>query len=58
MSTSFLRSVATAPRPDFGVPFIQHEIYREVVYIFYGKMSVYLKALERDAGDSWAAWVG
>ena len=39
-------------------PFIQHEIYREAVYIFYGKMSVYLKALERDAGDSWTAWVG
>ena len=36
----------------------QDEIYREAVYIFYGKMSVYLKALERDAGDSWAAWVG
>ncbi|MHC5796545.1 hypothetical protein ACVXZ4_10345 [Lacisediminihabitans sp. FW035] len=39
-------------------PFIQHEIYREAVYIFYGKISVYLKALNRDAGDSWAAWVG
>lgn len=39
-------------------PFVQHEIYREAVYIFYGKISVYLKALERDAGESWAAWVG
>jgi hypothetical protein len=39
-------------------PFIQHEIYREAVYIFYGKLSVYLKALERDAGHEWAAWVG
>jgi hypothetical protein len=39
-------------------PFIQHEIYREAVYIFYGKLSVYLKALERDAGESWAMWVG
>jgi hypothetical protein len=39
-------------------PFVQHEIYREAVYIFYGKLSVYLKALERDAGDEWAAWVG
>lgn len=39
-------------------PFTQHEIYREAVYIFYGKVSVYLKALERDAGDRWAAWVG
>lgn len=39
-------------------PFVQHEIYREAVYIFYGKLSCYLKALERDAGDEWAAWVG
>jgi len=39
-------------------PFVQHQVYREAVYIFYGKLSVYLKALERDAGESWAAWVG
>jgi hypothetical protein len=39
-------------------PFVQHEIYREAVYIFYGKLSVYLKALERDPGPEWAAWVG
>ena len=34
------------------------KIYREAVYIFYGKLSVYLKALERDAGQQWAMWVG
>ena len=39
-------------------PFVQHEVYREAVYIFYGKLSVYLKALGRDAGEEWAAWVG
>ena len=39
-------------------PFVQHQIYREAVYIFYGKLSVYLKALERDAGQQWAMWVG
>jgi len=39
-------------------PFVQHQIYREAVYIAYGKLSVYLKALERDAGPEWAAWVG
>ena len=39
-------------------PFVQHEIYREAVYIFYGKLSVYLKALTREAGEEWAAWVG
>ena len=26
--------------------------------IRYGKLSVYLKALERDAGEEWAAGVG
>lgn len=39
-------------------PFVQHEIYREAVYILYGKLSVYLKALEQDAGERWTAWVG
>jgi hypothetical protein len=39
-------------------PFVQHEIYREAVFILYGKLSVYLKALERDAGEQWAMWVG
>jgi len=39
-------------------PFVQHQIYREAVYIYYGKLSVYLKALERDAGEAWAGWVG
>jgi hypothetical protein len=39
-------------------PFVQHEVYREAVYIFYGKLSCYLRALERDAGPEWAAWVG
>jgi hypothetical protein len=39
-------------------PFVQHQVYREAVYIFYGKLSVYLRALERDPGPEWAAWVG
>ena len=39
-------------------PFVQHQIYREAVYIVYGKLSVYLRALERDAGEEWAAWIG
>jgi hypothetical protein len=39
-------------------PHVQHMIYREAVYIVYGKLSVYLKALERDAGSEWAAWIG
>jgi len=44
--------------PFIASPFVQHEISREAVYIFFGKLSVYLKALERDAGPEWATWVG
>ena len=39
-------------------PLVQYEVYREAVYIFYGRLSVYLKALERDAGEEWAIGVG
>ena len=39
-------------------PFVQHQVYREAVYILYGRLSVYLRALERDAGAEWAAWIG
>jgi hypothetical protein len=39
-------------------PFVQFQVYREAVYIAYGKLSVYLRALERDAGPNWAAFVG
>lgn len=39
-------------------PFGQHQVYREAVYIAYGKLSVYLRALERDAGEDWAGYVG
>lgn len=39
-------------------PFVQFQVYREAVYLYYGKLSVYLRALERDAGPGWAAFVG
>ena len=39
-------------------PFVQCEVYRDAVYIVYGKLSVYLKALERNAGEQWAAGIG
>lgn len=39
-------------------PFVQFQVYREAIYIFYGKLSVYLKALERDPGEQWAAGIG
>jgi hypothetical protein len=59
----FTEDELTTDRIDRGggfiaSPFVQHQVYREAVYIFYGKLSVYLKALERDAGPEWAAWIG
>lgn len=39
-------------------PFVQYEIYREAIYIFYGKLSVYLRALGIDAGEEWATGIG
>ena len=39
-------------------PFVQFQIFREAVLIFYAKASVYLKALEKPYSDEWKAWVG
>jgi uncharacterized damage-inducible protein DinB len=39
-------------------PYIQFQIYREAILIFYAKASVYLKALEKPYSDEWKGWVG
>lgn len=39
-------------------PFVQFQVYREAMYIAYGKLTVYLKALERDAGEHWTVEIG
>jgi hypothetical protein len=44
---------------DFKVPlFVQLEIYKEALLIFYGKADVYLKALGRPRSEQWAHWIG
>jgi hypothetical protein len=38
-------------------PLIQLHIYREALLIFYGKISVYLKALGKTLPEQWQAWI-
>lgn len=37
---------------------VQLEIYKEALLIFYGKCSVYLKAMEKDRPEQWQEWIG
>lgn len=39
-------------------PQIQLNIYQEALLIFYGKVSVYLKALEKPLPEQWQDWIG
>ena len=44
--------------PDFQVsPRIQLEIYKEALLIFYGKSSVYLKAMGKERPQQWQDWI-
>jgi hypothetical protein len=51
-------------RSDFAESFFsplvkqQLDTYREALLIFYGKISVYLKALGRPRPDTWQSWIG
>jgi hypothetical protein len=39
-------------------PFVQFQIYREALLMFYAKASVYLKALQKYVNDEWQAGIG
>ncbi len=51
-------------RGDFGeayfspLPKAQLDVYREALLIFYGKVSVYLRAIERPLPEQWRDWIG
>ncbi len=38
-------------------PQIQLDVYKEALLIFYGKASVYMKALDKDLPDQWRQWI-
>ena len=37
---------------------IQLDIYKEALLIFYGKASVYLKAMDKERPEQWQQWIG
>jgi hypothetical protein len=39
-------------------PNIQLDIYKEALLIFYGKASIYLRALGKPLPERWPAWIG
>ncbi|HET9083189.1 MAG TPA: hypothetical protein VFN41_02205 [Candidatus Limnocylindrales bacterium] len=53
------RRFIRADIPDFS-PLLPQEldIYREALLIFYGKASIYLRALDRDLPGDWPLWIG
>ncbi len=40
------------------LPKAQLDVYREALLIFYGKVSVYLRAMERPLPEQWRDWIG
>lgn len=43
---------------DFTVPIqIQLDIYKEALLIFYGKVSIYLRAMQKPRPEQWQEWI-
>jgi hypothetical protein len=53
------RRIVRADLPGFlPLPAVQLDIYREALLIFYSKVSIYLRAMNRPLPGDWAAWLG
>jgi hypothetical protein len=50
------RMIEHSPSVSHG-PLVQLEVYKEALLIFYGKASVYLKALGKPGPQQWKEWI-
>ena len=54
-----LRSRVVDRGAGFELPMhIQLDVYKEALLIFYGKVSVYLKAMGKERPQQWQEWIG
>ena len=45
--------------PDFKIPpQIQLDIYKEALLLFYGKATVYMRAMDKPMPEQWHEWIG
>jgi hypothetical protein len=59
LSESDLRKRVVDRGGDFELPLhIQLDVYKEALLIFYGKVSVYLKAMGKERPQQWQEWIG
>lgn len=46
-------------RGSFTLPaVVQFHIYRELLILYYGRLDVYVRALEKTISDQWSVWIG
>ncbi len=59
LSEEDLRNRLVDRGDGFELPLhIQLDVYKEALLIFYGKVSVYLKALGKELPQQWQEWIG
>jgi uncharacterized damage-inducible protein DinB len=59
LSEEELRDRVIDRGPDFTLPpRIQLDVYKEALLIFYGKVSVYLRMMNKPLPEQWLEWIG